>query len=569
MRKLILTAILWGISTAGATTMSWESDIGAESTWSRLTYAGTLLAATEGTLLHFDAETGEILWRRDDLKKLAQFNVNDVPGTPFLIISERVGNVPPKSHLQVLNISTGETLWDTGEVAGAGLGAFPVPEKDLLVFAADLHGKKPGNYVTGYTMSTGEQLWQVKLGSVGTMQLHPSDISGFIPTTDLSGHPPPLVVDNTMYISAGTLFAINLEDGSEIWRAKIKSSNPSLKNTYAQPLHVDGTLYAASRDSVYALNAATGEELWRAKVGKAAIPQLTMAGDRLVGRLGGTFSNGKDLASLKPFGAFSIDTTTGKVQWKWTKAKDSVTNMHVIEDRGLVVLADKKKLCGLDLDASKKGNIAFSHELEFKRKMGNADLAAKGIGAAGGFLSGGLTGGLKGLAGGGDRGDPPLDISFIEGRAIIRAQYHVLAYNLETRETDWSIQFAPPGMSSFALIAMGAVTATVAAGNAAGARTSSSWATSNAYANSALSVTNAFQDVAAKRYAAAEKARTIAFFLTKEEEEGMVLMGIDLATGDEVGRIAMNDKEPQFMVDDIANRVYYFKDKMTIEAHDF
>ncbi len=44
---------------------------------------------------------------------------------------------------------------------------------------------------------------------------------------------------------------------------------------------------------------------------------------------------------------------------------------------------------------------------------------------------------------------------------------------------------------------------------------------------------------------------------------------VDLATGDEVGRIPMAEKEPQFMVDDIGNRVYYFKDKTEVIAYDF
>ncbi len=46
-------------------------------------------------------------------------------------------------------------------------------------------------------------------------------------------------------------------------------------------------------------------------------------------------------------------------------------------------------------------------------------------------------------------------------------------------------------------------------------------------------------------------------------------MGIDLATGNEVGRIPMAEKEPQFLVDDIGTRAYYFKDKTELLAYDF
>ncbi len=143
MRKLFLAVLALGISTVQAGTETWRVDLGDENTWSRLTFAGTLLAATEHGLSHFDSASGDLLWKRDDLNKLAQFNVSDIVGTPFLIISERVGNIPPKSRLQVLNLSTGETLWDTGNFAGSGLGAYAAPDQNLLVYVADFAAKNP------------------------------------------------------------------------------------------------------------------------------------------------------------------------------------------------------------------------------------------------------------------------------------------------------------------------------------------------------------------------------------------------------------------------------------------
>ena len=107
----------------------------------------------------------------------------------------------------------------------------------------------------------------------------------------------------------------------------------------------------------------------------------------------------------------------------------------------------------------------------------------------------------------------------------------------------------------------------MAVANAQGAW-STTGATSAAYTDSALMVTGAFQNSVAKRFAAAEKARDLAFFLTREDKS-MVLVGIDLADGSEVGRVPMEEKEPQFMVDAIGNRVYYFVNKTELVAYDF
>ena len=570
MNKILaLFLLLVGDALAQSNEPAWQFTFSDESLWSRVTYAGSLLAASERQLAHIDPANGEAFWVRDDLSKLAQFNVNDVAGTPYLVISERLGNVPPKSRLQVLNLSTGETLWDMGEHAGSGLGAYPVAENNLLVYVVEMAGRKPGTYVMGMNLATGEEVWGTKIGSVGHLQTHYSDVEGFIRTRDLNGHPPPLVDNGLFILVAGDLYAFDLATGELRWRYKAKASMPNLKNTYAQPLMVEGVLYATTKDSIVALDPVSGTEKWKAKVGKAAMPELQVVDSKIIGRFGGMFSDGKKLVGQKPFGAFAVDTSSGSTLWKWSKAKNSITNLCVLPEQGLVMLADKKNLYALDLNASKKGKVVYEEKLAFKRQMGSADLAAKGIGAAGGLLGGGLAGGFKGLGGGGDRGDPPLDIEVYGDQLIIRAQYHVLAHNVQSKSTDWSIQFAPPGMSPFALVAMGAVTAFVATEAAGPTRAAGGGYESQAMLDSTLNITSSFQRAVSERYAAAEKARNVAFFLTKEKEEGMVLMGIDLETGDEIGKVPMEEKEPQFMVDSIGSRIYYFRNKKELLAYDF
>ena len=570
MKKLLIfTLLLGGNASAQTAEPTWQFAFGDESLWSRLTYAGTLLAASERQLAHIDSATGEAFWIRDDLGKLAQFNVNDVSGTPYLVISQRLGNVPPKSRLQVLNVSTGETVWDMGQFAGSGLGTYPVPQNNLLVYVVEMSAKKPGTYVIGINIETGEELWRTKIGSVGHLPTHYSDIEGFIRTQDLNGHPPPLITDEQIILAAGDLYAFDLATGELRWRYKAKASSPNLKNTYARPIMADGVIYATTKDSVVALDPNSGAEKWKAKVGKAAMPELQLIGDKIVGRLGGSFSNGKKIVGQKPFGAFVVDTTSGKLVWKWSKAKDSVTNLSVLPERGLVMIADKKKLYALDLNASKKGKVVYEEKLEFKRKMGSADMAAKSIGAVGGFLGGGIAGGFKGLGGGGDRGDPPLDLAVYGDDLVIRAQYHVLAHDLGSRKTEWSIEFAPPGMSTFALVAMGAVTAYVVTERAGPTRAAGGGYGSQGMLNSTIAISNSFQAAVAERHAAAERAKNIAFFLTVNDEGDMVLMGIDLETGSEIGSVPMAEKEPQFMVDALASRVYYFRNKNELLAYDF
>ena len=568
MKRLLRNLVLGSVFTAfcaNSADLAWQKSLGEENEWSRLTFAGTLLVASEGRLEHFDPATGNALWSRDDLGRLAQFNVRDLAGTPYLVVNAQTDKVPPKARLQVLNIGSGETLWDTGDVPGTGLGAYPVANGNLLLTAANLNKDgetKAGLYVTARALDSGDTLWRTQLGKIGSLPVHNSDTGGFLKVQDFNGHPPPVVTDDTFILVAGDLIALDLASGAEKWRFKLKASNPGLKGTYAQPLVADGVVYATGRNSLHALDLATGAEKWKVKIENAPMPQLEKVGDLIVGRLGGTFSNSKDLVQAKPFGAFAVDSFTGELAWKWTKAKDSITRLRVLPDKGLVLLADKSRLYALNVNAGKRGEVVYEQDLEFKRKMGTADIAAKGLGAVGGFLGGGIGGGIKGLAGGGDRGDPPLDIEMYGDQAIVRAQYHVLAHNVATRATDWSIEFAPPGMSPFALIAMGAVTATMIAGEAR--------SLGSGYSNfdGTMMVASSFQNAVAARYAAAQAERHLSFFLTKEEE-GMALVGINLRDGEEVGRIPMEEKEPRFMVDAIGSRVYYFRGGNELLAYDF
>lgn len=528
----------------------YELDLPGEMQWSKVTFDGSLLVGGKGFLARYQADTGDELWVRRDLKNLAAFNVQAVPGAPMLVISELVSKIPIKSRLQVMDLMSGETLWDTGVVLGNNLGGYAVPAIGSVIFVREVTGQrgtKSGTYVSALDLRTGNEKWNTRIGSMGVLRTHAIDDNGFISGQDLSGHPPPLVTDDSFLLFAGGIYSLDLASGTLNWHYKLKAGHPTLKHTYAQPI-IDGqTLYAAGNKRVVALNLADGTEVWTSKVSKGAIPQLELVDGMLVGRLGGTFSNGKKFAQLKPFGAFVLNQADGVKRWEWKKAKDSITNLAVMPEKDAIVLADRKTLYVLALQ-SRKATVRYKEKLQFKRKMGKADIAAKGIGALGGFLSGGLAGSAKSMAGG-DRSDPPLDVSVFGDQLVVRGQYHVLGFDPEKQSTTWSVEFAPPGVSGLALVAMGAVTA--------GASYGSALNSSSALVNSTADLNNAFQNEVSKRSAVSERNAGLAFFLT-QEEEGRSLVGLDLRSGDRIGAIAMAEKEPQFQIDAIAGRVYHF-----------
>jgi outer membrane protein assembly factor BamB len=162
-------------------------------------------------------------------------------------------------------------------------------------------------------------LWTVRLGSMGSLPSHISDAGGFIPTTDLSGHPLPVVDGDLCIWQVGDLFAIDLVSGELRWRYKLKAKNPQLKNAFARPIVADGVVYAVGAKKLVGLNLADGSERWVAKLPNAPLPQLELIDDLLVVRLGGTFSTGKKIVQQKPFGVAVVDREGGGVRWTWKR----------------------------------------------------------------------------------------------------------------------------------------------------------------------------------------------------------------------------------------------------------
>ena len=544
--------------------VQFETELPGKMKWSKISPVGTVLVGGSGYLANIENETGKVLWQRDDLGHLAPFNVRVIAETPYVVVSEQVSKIPPKAQMQVLDFVTGETLWNTGALIGSNLAGYPLPGGVEVIFVREISGAKgikPGTYLSKFSLADGVEVWSTRIGNVGVLPKHPMNDSGFIPAMDLSGHPEPLVADGKFILAAGDLWAFNLETGEQLWRYKLKAGNAALKNTYAQPVIDGGVLVVTGRDRLVAVNLDSGEELWSAKLGKAPLPEVIVTDSHYLVRMGGTFSNGKKLIQQKPFGVAAV-SKSGAIDWRWKKAKQSITNIAYLDDAGMVAVADKQTLYGFDV--SGEGKPKFSKKLSFKRKMGKAEVAAKSLGAVGGFLGGGLAGAARSV-GGGDRSDPPLDVSAYGDSLVVRGQFHVLAYDVIGGDTDWSVQFAPPGVNSFALMAMGAVTATASLGNAAQSWGSTSFATRSSLQSSTANINNAYQNMASKRFAQSQRAQDLSFFLTQDGKTRK-LIGLDLQTGSELGEIEMSEKEPQFSVDALSSTVYYFPGGNRIRA---
>ena len=361
----------------------------------------------------------------------------------------------------------------------------------------------------------------------------------------MAGDEDPVFDAGTDYRPFQGLMALDLATGAVKWNVEYSTEDKALKKAYSAPVIDGDTIFAAGKGTVYAIDKASGAVRWKSdKVlsgifSSGVISQVLPTPDAVYIRLGGNFFNApeKTYELKKPLGVMALDRATGAKRWEYKNAREGITNLALLPDRGVVLLSDAYNLTGLDLAADGKGSARFEVPIEFKRKMSGGEVAAAGVGAMSGFLTGGLAGAIKGgagAAGGKARLDVPVAlIPRADGKVVVAGKQHLMLFDPAVQKIVWSTYYPAPGSSAAGLAVMSALTvvaATSYAGSVA-AGGMSSW-TADSYGQNQYGALNSY---ASRRYEASKQARDYAYVLTSVTEgkdSGVGLLAISLTTGE-------------------------------------
>ncbi|MBM4095027.1 MAG: hypothetical protein FJ276_37300, partial [Planctomycetes bacterium] len=502
------------------------------------------------------------------------FNVHEIPGTPVLLVNDHSSTMNPKTQIAALNIVTGETLWETEREQGYPIGMYTFPGREVaLVFSQGYSQADGGSgvFMSAYEILSGKRLWRVKYAGMNDIPLHPADNSGkFFITTDLSGHAEPLLEGDLVYLPFTGAACYDLKTGEKKWGHEFKSVPKDFKRA-AAGIVVDGdTVYVSGVNKIVAMDKASGSIKWESKkVFSGTIVQLLPAGDKVVARLGGNFLpvGAKEWKLEKPLRVIAASKADGSEVWEYTDIDDGITNLQFVEDQNVVLVADSKDLIGIDVNSSGKAKEKFKVKLEFKRKLGGGEAAAKiSLGLLGGVQ--GLAKGVASSASGKDRLDIPVNVSKLEnGQYVVRGKQHLLAFDPKAQNIAWSTYYPAPGAAGWEMAMMTALTA--AQGlyyNASYAAGQSSLSSAGGNISKSLDQFNKFQN---KRHSATQSGQHCVYVLTRVEEsgkKGVGLMTIDLATGESAGQVLLKDKDPEYAVDDVLGRLFYVNGKSEIQA---
>lgn len=537
--------------------------------WYDVTDEGTVLVGTQHSLYCLNPETGEPLWRREDLADIAEHEQQELRGTPVLLVYDNTGAVNKRTRLFALDILTGKTIWQTEQLKGYTVQVAPHYERDMLVFLTVRDNKAPKDKpdISALKLSTGEVLWQSEY--TDTVDLYGIERgSRYYQKFDLSGANPPVFDGDSVYFTYAGLHRYSLADGKLVWKLPYDVTEGKIKQGNAQAVIDGDTVYTSAKGQVRAVDKQTGALKWTSKDFGGAVAEMKLAGDVLYGRLGGTFYDfGKrEYVPKKPLGVVALDRRTGAANWFYDKASESVTNMVVLPEERLILIADEKNVIGLDTSASGKVKEAFKTKLEFKYSLGAAATVAKV--AKFGF------GGLSALGSkGADTTDNPVALVRQEnGTVVIRGAQHIAAFDPRTRQTSWGTKYAAPGVAGWKKIAMTAITVYLAA---------ASWERENGYASAGdsfstsrensnfIGLMSSYEQYMTKRFSASKAGGTYAYVLTDLKEgdaKGAGLVGVNMLTGKGDRQVLFRDKEPDYEVDETTGRIFNLRNSKELTA---
>ncbi|HEY0078981.1 MAG TPA: PQQ-binding-like beta-propeller repeat protein [Pyrinomonadaceae bacterium] len=361
----MLSLCLFVQETRVAASTRWAAKLDERVAFYQPTELGVLVVGTEKSLYGLDNESGEVLWRRKNLR-LEETDVAPVPGTDLLLLSLESGD---KSRLEAADVLTGETLWRSERVRGAVMQMALDQQANLLavVLVRDARGRAREGFkrrpvVHMFDLGAGRELWKYELESEIEMSPARWAEDGDVLYT-LDNYRAPAFLDNRLYLFYEGVTSLNRQTGKEREREKFRVNEEGLALTEADPLMDEWHVYVSGRGRVRAVSRVSGEAVWESK-DLGLTPEMLLAGQVLYVRTGGQFARLKDGERVErgPYGVSAVEVETGKILWRYKGADKGITNL-VLPDASTVVLADRDDLIMLDA-ATGKRRLKSSHKVE-------------------------------------------------------------------------------------------------------------------------------------------------------------------------------------------------------------
>jgi len=548
--------------------------------------SGDLLVSSKSEIALLGAKTGEVVWSRNDIRdcktpwwwssnseeELVECRYLNKGGSEFILLS----NTPyalfaPKERVALVNWRTGATLFDSadhplGKIREykyisqlAQLVMFAEIKKNTYALAAIKAGDSELQWLSEITISKDFEWLGVR--EDGTALFYGKNRNGkrILTALDLNTggiawqnqdllkedlkswfYAPPIYdTEETMLLFISEDGPMRLDtDGQLLWRAE-ELADKLISRGVA---YADGVFFVAARTktfpitktSVFAIDTSDGSIIWKDEFDIGLIPNIEIHPKGLLIAYGAYDYRGTDGRMTYQSGGLALlDLQTGKRVWKekmpgeWRSEWLSLSRFgvqlpFVVGDDAIYYVTQQSELIALDPEDGSLNTIARYNFLD---------------------------------------NESATSLSLIDGDFFLNSSYNFAGFDSNGQQL-YQRYYKAPGPSN--------------------------WAKAAAIALDSLAIASGFPDSLegevnydnvretwAKRYGTAVDTRRFSYTnieaekYRKDDDQQFALVQFDKFTGKEVGRVWLNKRTPEFVVDPFMQTVFWKSSKKVIQALEF
>ena len=565
--------------------------------WIRQTHDGMLIVSGERALVGINPADGKIAWRQSEFKRIDPASFNSIEKLPFFTIDFKPLLASKRTFL--LHAGSGEVVYDSHEDNLKLLNPRVLPSASSVLFEMHQEGE---NKVMLFDYTKQEPSWEVTLSKVNKRST-----KEILTKQRFLTKPPRLIKPNRLLlVEENNVMVVDMLQGSVLWKADFKGQVLSVtyspiddniylgegnrlltyesetgKNITNRKLKLTGELVDISADSkgrivvssyngFNLLDPTTARFVWRRSVGVVGLARV-LEKDNMYYAMGKTEKNssivkinqfGKRLwdekikgqvyfTELVPSGvlylstkkANTLDFITGDELWEKSLKLKSIPAANIDESTNQVVLYEGEGVYTFDIESGKLE--VLTEELDFDKTKGTVFQLE--IRESGYFVHSDQHAALV------DRSGVVRYVQYFQPGTALEGSTKLPAPNVDTNGLGLAVAGSLETIQALRQWSKRRLREKVQRD----ASTSSS---------SSVPIEPVYK-ITKTRYFNSKATKDNYFIVTKESAGNNKIIQLDKETGEVKIDIALKDKTPSYVIDEIDDRIYVVENNTTLSAY--